>query len=148
MKLRSVLFGTPHTLDTTAAHGGLALLRVFAGLALALAHGLGKMPPSEGFVGMLGGLGVPSPGTAAWMSGFAEFVGGLLLAAGLLTRPAALLIAINMSVALLTAHAGDPFGDRELPLFFLVTALTFLLAGPGRFSADAALAGPAKPRRR
>jgi uncharacterized membrane protein YphA (DoxX/SURF4 family) len=39
----------------------------------------------------------------------------------------------------LLAHAGDPFGDRELPLFFLVTALLFLLAGAGRYSVDAAL---------
>lgn len=147
MQQRSVLFGTPSTLDTSAAHAGVALFRVFVGLALAFGHGMGKIPPSEGFVGMLGGLGVPAPEISAWLSGIAEFVGGLLLAAGLLTRPAALLIAINMAVAVLMAHAGDAFGDRELPLMFLMAALMYLLAGPGRYSVDAALAGRGRPRR-
>lgn len=141
MQARSILFGTRASVDQPATHAGLLVLRVFAGLALALGHGLGKIPPSEGFVGMLGGMGVPSPGAAAWLSGLAELGGGLLLALGLLTRPAALLIAINMAVAVVMAHAGDPFARRELPLMFLAVALLYLLAGPGRYSADAALAG-------
>jgi putative oxidoreductase len=148
MTTRTLLFGSPHTLDTHAAHGGLAVLRVFAGLALALAHGLGKIPPSDGFVGMLGGLGVPAPGVAALLSGAAEFGGGILLAAGLLTRPAALLIAINMTVAVLMAHAGQTFSERELPLMFLAVAVAFVLTGPGRYSVDAAIAGRDVPRRR
>jgi uncharacterized membrane protein YphA (DoxX/SURF4 family) len=41
----------------------------------------------------------------------------------------------------LLAPAADPFGDRELPLFFLITALLFLLSGAGRYSVDAALRG-------
>ena len=44
------------------------------------------------------------------------------------------------------AHAGDAFSDRELPLFFLVTALLFLLAGAGRYSVDAALRKPNQRR--
>lgn len=121
------------------ADAGLVILRVFAGLALALAHGLGKIPPSEGFVGMIGGLGLPAPGLLAWGSGFAEFVCGLLLAIGLLTRPAALFIVINMTVAVVFAHAGDSFGERELALLFGVIALSFLLLGAGRYSIDALL---------
>lgn len=121
------------------ADGGLLILRVFTGLALALAHGLGKVPPSEGFVGMVGNLGFPAPELFAWSSGFAEFVCGLLLAVGLLTRPAALFIVINMTVAVLLAHAGDSFGDREKPLLFGMVALTFLIIGGGRYSLDALL---------
>ena len=45
---------------------GALLLRAFAGLALAFAHGIGKMPPSEGFVGVVAGLGFPAPGAFAW----------------------------------------------------------------------------------
>lgn len=141
MRSRSLLFGTPHTTDTPAGHAGLALLRVFAGLALAFGHGLGKIPPSEGFVGMIGGMGMPAPELAAWAAALAEFVGGILLALGLLTRPTSLVIAIHFAVVVLLAHAGDPFGDRELGLMFFFVALAFMLAGPGRYSVDAALAG-------
>ncbi|MGI9174805.1 MAG: DoxX family protein [Rhodothermales bacterium] len=118
---------------------GLLILRVVTGLALALAHGLGKMPPSDRFVGMVEGLGFPAPGLFAWGSGFAELVCGLLLAVGLLTRPAALFIVLNMTVVVFLAHGGDAFGDREKGLLFGVIALTFLIIGAGRYSVDALL---------
>jgi putative oxidoreductase len=142
MQARNLLFGAPARVDTPAGHAGLLVLRVFAGLALAFAHGYGKIPPSPGFAGMLGGLGLPAPEAFAWMAALAEFVGGLLLALGLLTRPVAFVLVVHFAVVVLLAHAGDPFGDRELGLFFGVTALLYLLAGPGRYSVDAALAGP------
>jgi putative oxidoreductase len=140
MGVRQLLFGGDAT-TSRAGDAGLLILRVFAGLALALAHGMGKVPPQEGFVGMLGGLGIPAPHLAAWLSGIAEFGGGILLALGLLTRPAALLIVINMAVALIFAHAGDTFGERELPLLFFFIALAYLLKGAGRFSLDAMIRG-------
>lgn len=118
---------------------GLLLLRLFGGLALALGHGLGKLPPSEGFIGRVGGLGFPAPEVFAWLSGLAEFGGGLLLAMGLLTRPAALIIALNMAAAAFLAHAADPFAGKEKALLFLAIAVCFLLTGPGRFSLDALL---------
>ncbi len=135
-----MLFGG-YTTTAPVAEFGFMLLRVYAGLALALAHGINKLPPAEGLVNRVAGMGIPAPEMAAWMSGFAEFGGGLLLAAGLLTRPAALLVAMNMLVVSFMAHAGDPFGRRELPLFFLFAAIAFLLAGSGRFSLDALIHG-------
>lgn len=136
MNTKRLLFGsTP--LASQAADVGRMLLRVFAGLALAFAHGLGKLPPSEGFISMVGGLGFPGSPFFAWMSGLAEFGGGVLLALGLLTRPAALLIVLNMTTAILLAHAGDPFGDRERALLFGFIALFFLCAGAGRYALDA-----------
>lgn len=115
---------------------GLLILRLFAGLALALAHGIGKIPPSEGFVGMIGGFGFPMPQVFAWFSGFAEFGGGLLLALGLATRPAALIIVLNMITAIVFAHADDPFSGMELPLMFLFVASMFVFTGAGRYSID------------
>lgn len=116
---------------------GLLLIRMFTGIALSLGHGLGKFPPSEGFFGMVEGLGLPP--VLAWGSAIAEFIGGLMLAAGFLTRPAALLIVINHTVAVLLAHAGDPFNVRELALMYLVLAVLFLIIGAGRYSVDSAL---------
>ncbi len=121
----------PHT-DT-----GLLILRLGAGLMLALLHGWGKFPPSEGFVGMVGGLGFPAPTLFAWLAAIAEFIGGLMIAVGLLTRPVALFVTLHFLFVVFLAHAGDPIGQRELPLLFLVAAATVMLTGPGRFSLDA-----------
>jgi putative oxidoreductase len=139
MRTADLLFGG--TVHEQATDLGLLIVRVFSGLALALAHGWGKVPPSQGFVGMIGGMGLPAPELFAWLAALAEFGGGLLLAVGLLTRPVSFVLIVHFLVVVFLAHAGDAFGDRELPLFFLVAALLFLLAGPGRYSADAALRG-------
>jgi putative oxidoreductase len=137
MRTHDALFGGE--IHSKATDAGLLILRVFAGLALALAHGWGKIPPSEGFVGWIGTMGFPAPELFAWLAAIAEFVGGLLIALGLLTRPAAAFVAVHFVFVAFVAHAGDSFGDRELGLFFLVTALCFALAGAGRYSVDAAI---------
>jgi putative oxidoreductase len=131
---RELLFGTA----TTGPRGdvGLLLLRLFAGLALAFAHGLGKMPPSEGFVNRIAGFGFPVPEAFAWMSGLTEFIGGILLAFGLTTRPVATIIVVNMAVAVVFGHAGDPFARRELAMMFGFVALMFAFVGGGRYSVD------------
>lgn len=126
---------------SAAADAGLAVLRVVAFLLLIVLHGIGKVPPSEGFVGMVGGLGFPAPGLFAWLAALAETVGAGLLVIGLLSRPAAMVLVGHFLFVILLAHAGDPLGDRELPIFFGATALLFLLAGPGRYSVDALIGG-------
>jgi putative oxidoreductase len=118
---------------------GLLLLRVFAGLALASAHGFGKLPPSEGFIAGAAEMGFPLPVFFAWAAALAESLGGVLLALGLFTRPAALFILINMAVASFIRQAGDPFLERELSLLYGAVAILFLLARSGRFGLDALL---------
>lgn len=136
MNVRNVLFGGSGG-DSAAADFGLMLLRGFTGLALALAHGLGKLPPNPGFVETVGGFGFPAPELFAWGSGLAETIGGLLLAFGLLTRPAAAFVFFNMMVAVLFAHADDPFGGKEKALLFGMVALMFAFVGSGRYGLDA-----------
>lgn len=133
--LSSFLFGSR---DTTSLPVELALLaaRLYAGLAMALAHGVGKLPPSGRFVEGVAALGFPAPLAFAWAAALAESAGGILLAIGLLTRPAALAIAVTMAVAGFLQHAADPFRVKELAFFFLVTALVFAARGGGRFSVD------------
>ncbi|CAN5868534.1 DoxX family protein [soil metagenome] len=137
MRMTDVLFGVNRNERTTDI--GLLVLRVLGALTLVLLHGWGKVPPKPGFVGMLGGMGFPAPEIFAWLAALAEFGGGLLLAIGLLTRPAAFLLVGHFAIVVLVAHAGETFKERELPFLFLVIALTLLFTGAGRYSVDAAL---------
>ena len=117
----------------------LTAVRVFTGLSLAFAHGWGKLLEPSGIIGMSRQMGLPLPMLAGWLAVLAEFVGGLLLAAGWLTRPAAFFIAVNMAVAAFgwhLLHAGDPYGEMEHALLFLVIAVLFLAVGSGRFGVD------------
>jgi putative oxidoreductase len=104
----------------------MTALRVFAGASMAFAHGLGKLPPSEGLIGKTAEMGFPEPLFFAWAAALSEFVGGLMIAGGLLTRVG----------AAFGAHAADPFGKQELSLFYLVVSLVFLVRGSGRISVD------------
>jgi putative oxidoreductase len=118
---------------------GLLLLRVFAGLALAIAHGWDKFPPSARFISRVSEIGLPAPEGFAWLAALAEFGGGLLLALGLFTRPVALYVVAHFIVVVTVAHAGDTFAQREKAMLFGMIALMYVLVGPGRYSVDALL---------
>jgi putative oxidoreductase len=117
----------------------LLLLRAAAGASLALGHGLGKLPVSDQFVDGVAQMGLPAPAVFAWAAALSEAVGGALLAIGLLTRPAAFFILCTMATAFFVVHGADPFQNKELAMLYGVVALTFLLAGAGRYSVDALL---------
>lgn len=119
-----------------AANLGLLIGRLGFGVMLALQHGIKKLPPSDRFIGGVGDMGFPAPVLFAWLATLAEFAGGLLMAAGLLTRPAAVVIAFNMCVAGLIRHAADPLQKKELAFVYLFFALTYLFVGAGRYSID------------
>ena len=141
----------------------LLLLRLVAGLAL-FAHGLQKMANAPfGWMGQ----DAWAPPFLQFLAAFSECLGGLAMAAGLLTPLAALGIGATMGVATFAVHMarGDPFvrlrgaeeagpllglpsgfvqvggqgGSYELAAMFLIAALVTLLAGPGRLSLDAVL---------
>lgn len=118
---------------------GLLLMRLWAGLVMFYAHGWGKMMTfseqierRDGFMGMPGEL-------AASLLVFSEVFCALLLALGLATRLVSIPLLITMGVAAFVAHAGDPFGDRELALFFGTAYLMFVCTGPGKYSLDAVI---------
>lgn len=117
----------------------ILMLRVFIGLTMAFSHGLGKVPPPDMLVSGLESMGFPMPLFFAWAASLAEFAGGILLALGLLTRPAALSMTITMAVAAFVAHAADPFAKKEMALLYLVTSAFICLVGAGKISLDSLL---------
>ena len=81
--------------------------------------------------------GVPLPEAAVYLVGTLELVGGVLLVLGLLTRPAALLLAANMVGAIATAGRveGGSFHLGVAPAM-LVAMLFLIWAGSGRLALD------------
>lgn len=132
MKIKTILFGT--TMDS---NWGTLILRVFIGAAM-MTHGFPKMFGGlEGFTEFVASLGVPAPGLMAFLAAFAESFGALLLLIGLLTRPAAFMIACTMAVAALGAHGSDGFSGQEKAWLYFVPCLFFVLKGAGKWSLDA-----------
>lgn len=123
------------------ADAALVLPRVFAGLVLAVGFGASKLPVPEWFVTDVGNLGFPIPVVFAWAAVLAEVVGGLFLAVGFMTRPAAASIVCTMLVAAILQKAGDPLWERLPSLFFMAVAYYGLVLGGGRFSVDGWLRG-------
>ncbi len=138
--MKRFLFKVTH--ESTAANElGLTVLRIFAGLSMALAHGLGKLPPSEPFIAGVGDLGLPLPNFMAWLAALTEFFGGILLCVGFLTRPAAFFLICTMVVAAFGKHINDPFKAKELAITYLVIYLVFVIRGAGKFSVDSLVHG-------
>ncbi|HZQ36513.1 MAG TPA: DoxX family protein [Dehalococcoidia bacterium] len=93
----------------------------------------------RGFSQSLTGLGVPVPGPMAALVGLTEFVGGLLVVTGTLTRLAAAALSINLVVAIKLAHWKHGIvgqGGYAYGLSLLGTFVGLLLAGPGALSVD------------
>ena len=137
-RTRDILFGGTGG-GSKLADVGLALLRVMAGVAMAVNHGAGKIQNPGRVIGNADDMGFPAPFFFGWMAIIAEFFGGILLALGLATRPAAFLVGCTMFTAAFVHHADDNFKTREPALLFLFIALLYVLTGAGRYGVDALL---------
>lgn len=71
-----------------------------------------------------------------FMAAFSESIGALLIAFGLLTRPAAFLLGTTMLVASTKKLSETGIDGSELPLLFLILCIIILLKGSGKYSLD------------
>jgi putative oxidoreductase len=131
------------SLPAQLSEATLLVVRLIVGIII-LAHGWQKLAvigPAN-FGQGLAQSGVPLPIFMGYLVTFTEVVGGILLIGGLLARPAALLLTINLTVAtlLVNIHVGllSSTGGigAELPLALIAGLLAIFLAGPGRLSLD------------
>lgn len=128
------------------ASWGMVPLRVVVGVVF-VGHGAQKLFVFgfAGTAGFMGSIGIPAPMLAAVIVTLVEFLGGIALVLGLFTRWAALLLAIDMLVAIFVVHVSKGFftspGGAEFPMTLLGANLTLVLAGAGPVSIDARLEG-------
>lgn len=134
---------TNTTAPSAPASLGLLVLRIVVGAVFA-AHGAQKIfeYTIPGTIGSFAGMGVPMPEIAAPFVAFVELIGGILLVLGLFTRLAGILLAIDMTVALVLVHLSAGLwvgeGGYEFVAVLGAAALALALTGAGRFSLDRA----------
>jgi putative oxidoreductase len=125
---------------------GLLVLRVGVGWLLLSGHGWAKlMHFSERAATFSDPIGL-GPSLGFTLVVFAEVVCSSAIIVGLFTRLATIPQIIFFCVAAFVQHGNDPWAKRELPVLFLVPAVTLLVTGAGRFSLDALLRAAWKRR--
>ncbi|HJV53747.1 MAG TPA: DoxX family protein [Noviherbaspirillum sp.] len=122
---------------------GKLILRVTLAV-LILFHGVSKILGGVGMItGMVAKVGMPP--ALGYLVYVGEVIAPLLVLFGVWTRLGALIIAINMTVAVLLVHVPDFWTlsktggwALELQGMFFVAALTVALLGAGRYSVGGA----------
>ncbi len=119
---------------------GLLVLRVVFGFTLCILHGWSKIVHYSQMAAHF-----PDPvhigsKLSLLFAILSDLICSLLVAVGLGTRWAALIIAINTGTAFALVHGFSLFGPHngELALLFFGWALTLVITGPGRYSVDKA----------
>lgn len=114
------------------AHGSQKVLGIWGGKGL--------QATIDGFV-----TGMGMPVWQAYAVTFGEFLGGIAIAVGFLTRLAGLGLATIMAGAMYTVHLPNGFfadaGGIELPFYLFMMALSLVFSGAGTLSLDCALFG-------
>jgi putative oxidoreductase len=120
---------------------GLTILRIVIGIIF-LVHGWQKIHAIgfHGVAGMFGQMGIPLPTISSVVVILVEFLGGIALILGLATRPAALLLAIDMAGAIFFVHFKNGFyvnhGGYEFALSLLAACLALAFNGGGSMAID------------
>jgi putative oxidoreductase len=141
MKMNSFFAPPP---NSGTANLALLVLRVWLGIAMLMNHGWDKAmhfnSQKHDFPDL---LHIGSPAVNLALVVFAEVVCSALLVVGFITRFAALTLALNLAAAFILVHQMKLTGEHngELAFIYLAGYVTLLIAGPGRYSTDAAVFG-------
>jgi len=131
-------------LSTNAGFDTLAL-RIPAAIIF-IAHGAQKLFAWFGGYGLEGtgqwmaSIGIEPGYQMALLAGSAEFFGGIALLIGLMVRPAALVLAVTMLVAIYSVHFVNGLfmsaNGYEFALALLAITVALVISGAGKFSVD------------
>jgi putative oxidoreductase len=110
--------------------------------------GMGKLSHIDKVIQYFTTLGIANPEFHAYLVGYVELVGGILMVLGLFSRITGLVLASTMIAALASAEHAWVFSEfrfiyepsslvTEAPYPFLITSLLLFFFGPGRLSIDA-----------
>jgi len=130
---------------TSQAGFAALVLRVPVGIIL-FAHGAQKLFAWFGGYGLEGtgqwmaSIGLEPGYLMALMAGSAEFFGGIALLIGLLTRPAAVVVAFTMVVAIFSTHFSNGLfmsnNGYEYALTLLAVSVALAIQGGGKLAVD------------
>jgi putative oxidoreductase len=113
------------------AHGGQKLFGWFGGYGL------------EGTGQWMASIGIEPGVLMAFLAGSAELVGGLFILLGLLTRPAAVVLAFTMIIAITSVHISNGLfmanNGYEFALALLAASVSLALSGSGKVALDKAI---------
>jgi putative oxidoreductase len=130
---------------------GPVLLRLVVGsfLVYGVQDNVFSSARMEEFAKFLAAHEFPWPTFCAYLSAYAQFVCGILIALGAAIRLASVPMIFNFLVAVLCVHLrdGDPFPRHFPALVILAACVLFLLDGAGRLSVDHWLARRTAARR-
>ena len=121
---------------------GLLLIRIGFGFTMVAYHGLPKLMGGQEKWTAIGksmhNLGIDFlPTVFGFSAGLAETLGSILLILGLWTRPASIVLALTMCVAIANhLAAGDGFSGASHAIEFLAVYIAFAIMGPGKLSVD------------
>jgi uncharacterized membrane protein YphA (DoxX/SURF4 family) len=139
--IRQFLFGTSLNNNTTLNIGWL-LFRLHIGLSIAIGAGFPKMKDLNApgwFAAQVGKLGFTFPSPAFWatVASWGEFVGGLCIALGLLTRFNAAQLAFQFFVvSFLWYENPEPITGMYFQNTLFMSFLLIAIAGGGKYSVD------------
>jgi len=137
----SAVFGSTLA-DNTALQLTWTILRLCAGV-LMIHNGLGKLADVNGFAeNVVAFIGFPFPVFFTYCAAYTEIIAAILLAIGLLTRPAAAALLFTMVIAIYfhVKDTGLDIGPYETASLYALSYLVFLVNGGGLFSLDALIA--------
>ena len=128
-------------------------LRLIIGFGF-MAHGWAKLTRGpSGFARLLAQIGAPLPEATAWLSTFAEILGGLAILVGAFVEVVSVPLIVMMLVAMFTVHLkygfssvntiglteeGPRFGPPgyEVNLLYIAGLVSLILSGAGAWSVD------------